>query len=102
MPSIKREDIESIADRFGQFFRRRREARVRALRDSAEVLQRHLQTWAENLRGQLEEELQAWDQHGFPPPLFKSPDKPIWRSLLIVFWRGWPIHMRNMDLVKHS
>lgn len=65
--SIKREDIELIADRFDEIFRKRREKRVRAIRDSAEVIQRHLETWAESLRGQLTEELQAWNQHGSPP-----------------------------------
>lgn len=63
---MESDEIRLIAARFAGLFRQRRDARARAIRDTADVIEKHLQEWMESLRSQLETELRAWDEHGVP------------------------------------
>ncbi|MGY6217583.1 hypothetical protein ACW73L_20695 [Methylolobus aquaticus] len=60
------QELRDIADRFAGIFRQRRDERARAIRDTANVIEQHLQEWKKSLRTQLEEQLRAWDEHGTP------------------------------------
>lgn len=60
------QDLRDIADRFAGLFQERRDARALAIRDTADVIEQHLQGWKKSLRTQLEEQLRAWDEHGTP------------------------------------
>lgn len=64
---FSRAEIEVVAEQFADIFRRRNQARAQAVRDTADIIQKHLQKLGDDLRGQLAQELRVWDQIGCPP-----------------------------------